>query len=131
MICIRELLQCFGRYLDSRRIVPQSFKVIESALFMIKYMHHDVVKIEQYPCAFRKSFGPARFDALGAQFIFDALSQGLDMTCGSSTQYNKKVGKRRHLPNIEDNDIFCFAVRCQLCAGEGKLFGIDGSILFF
>ena len=130
MTCNRERLRCFGWYLDTRCIVPQPFQVIETALLMIKYMDHDIVKVEQYPFTFTQPFGPARFNPLGAQFIFDAFGQGLDMTCRSPAQYNKKVGKRRYLPYIEDNDIFCLAVCCKFCAGEGKLFGIDGSILF-
>lgn len=89
-------------------VSPDSFQIIEQAVFFGKYVNNQIAIIHQNPAgglvAFNLSAGTAGFSKL----LLHTVRHSLNLTGVLSIGNNKIIGQNRNLMDINDLDILSF-----------------------
>jgi hypothetical protein len=91
-------------------VVPESFQIIKSAVFLVEDVHQNITEILNDPAGGGVPFGLSAEDTLLAHLFIQRVGQGLHLGYIAAADYQKTVGYNGILLNIEKNDIHTLSI---------------------
>ena len=105
--------------MHSRRVTPQIFEAVESALVSVKNVDNHLQEIKHHPLAGGKSIdrdGSNRM--ILSQPCFEFVCNCFQLRLGRAGTNHKKICKCRDAAQIQHNDVFRLFVRGEFRAGS-------------
>src|SRR5215203_3748799 len=102
---------CFSLIAHDRGgFAPETFKVVEAALFRAEEVHDHVVEVEQHPAGVGIAFATARMHALLREALIHRVDDGIHLTFTCHRADHEAVSEVRDLADVEHGDIVCLTL---------------------
>jgi hypothetical protein len=91
---------------DGRTLPPETFKVVEAALFRAEQMNDHVVVVEEHPPRAGIPLAPPDLNALVCEALINRLDHRVHLAFAEHRTDHKTVGETGDLADIDDGNVF-------------------------
>jgi hypothetical protein len=96
---------------DGSALPPESFEVVEAALFRAEQVDDHIVEVEKDPAGTGIALASPHLNAVGCQSLVNRLDHRVHLSLAEHSADHKPVGKPGNLADVDDGNILRLTLR--------------------